>query len=210
MNINAYLQAEKEDEMVICRNSLILTPGLWVNGKVYWLDDASEKLIPIEELSIKIRQPNIHSKVEFFDIFVTNHSKNSRDAKLILMQQYMETANDQFSFVSPNEDVIFHFADKRIYLVNGMNSTGRMKQCTVQPIWNLSTERLWACRESGVLSYQPMAKGAAASLFSLDLKMGPRETQKSSCWSIEGTEKNTVINLNHMLLKNTLAFPDKK
>ena len=210
MNMNAYLQAEKDDGMDNSRKSLIFTPGLWVNGKVYWLGSASEKLLPRDEISIKIRQPNIHSKVEFFDIFVTNHSKHSREAKLILIQQYAETANDHFSFVSPNEDVIFHFADERIYLVNGMNNAGRMKQCTVQPIWNLSTDRLWNCQETGVLSYQPMAKGAAASLFTLDLIMGPRETQKSSCWTIEGTEKNIVINLNQMLLKNTLAFPDKK
>lgn len=210
MNLNAYLHVEKEEGQHLCSQPLLFTPGLWVNGKVYWLGNSSEKLLLLADLSIKVKRSNIHSKVEFFDVFVTNHSHASRDAKLILMQRQASAGNEHFSFVSPNDDVIFHFADKRIYLVCGMNSRGRMKQCTVQPLWNIGNDRLWHCRESGVLNYQPMAKGAAASIFTLDLKMGPRETQKSSCWIIEGTEKKSIINLNQMLLKNTLAFPDKK
>ena len=210
MKTNAYLQIDNEENFESGRKPLIFSPGIWVNGKVYWLGNVTEKLLLQEDLSIKIKQTNVHSRVEFFDLYVTNHSKTGKKAKLILMQRHADSANEQFSFVSPNEDVIFHFADKRIYLVNGLNSNGRMKQCTVQPIWNVSTERLWNCRESGKLNYQPMAKGSAASLFSLDLKMKPRETQKSSCWIIEGNEKNTVVQLNAMLLKNTLAIPDKK
>ncbi|RSD27446.1 hypothetical protein [Mesobacillus subterraneus] len=210
MKTNAYLHVDNEGDFEPGMKPLIFSPGIWIDGKIYWLGNTTEKLLPREDLSIKIKQANVHSKVEFFDLYVTNHSQEEKEAKLILMQRHAETAKDQFSFVSPNEDVIFHFADKKIYLVNGMNNNGRMKQCTVQPIWNVSTERLWNCRDSGRLNYQPMAKGAAASLFSLDLKMGPRETQKSSCWMIEGTEKSTVVNLNSMLLKNTLAIPDKK
>ncbi len=210
MKPNAYLQIDVNGNFTSSRKPLIFSPGIWVNGKVYWLGNAAEKLLPKENLSIKIKQANVHSKVQFFDLYVTNHSKASREAKLILMQRHPENGGEHFSFVSPNEDVIFHFADKRVYLVNGMSSYGRMKQCTVQPIWNIHTKRLWKCEESGKLNYQPMAKGAAASLFSLDLKMGARETQKSSCWMIEGTERNTVMNLNHMLLKNTLAIPDRK
>ncbi|CAM3996998.1 hypothetical protein [Mesobacillus thioparans] len=210
MKMNAYLQIDNEETYEPIRKPLIFSPGIWINGKVYWLGNMTEKLLPHEELSVKIKQSNIHSRVEFFDLYVTNHSKTEKEAKLILMQRHAESANEQFSFVSPNENVIFHFADKRIYLVNGLNSSGRMKQCTVQPIWNVSTERLWNCRKSGKLNYQPMAKGAAASLFSLDLKMNPRETQKSCCWFIEGTEKSAVVQLNALLLKNTLAIPDKK
>jgi hypothetical protein len=210
MKMNAFLEVDDDGRVEYSRKPLMFSQGLWINGKIYWLGNASEKLLPLDDLSIKVKQANIHSKVEFFDIFVTNHAKTSKEAKLILMQRHTETANEHFSYVSPNEDVIFHFADKRIYLVNGMNGSGRMKQCTVQPLWNIGTERLWNCRESGKLNYQPMAKGAAASIFSLDLNLGPRETQKSSSWMIEGTEKSTVINLNNMLLKNTLAFPDKK
>lgn len=210
MTTNACSSTQNDMDQEICRKPLIFTPGLWVNGKIYWLGKCSEKLIPLDDLSIKIRQANIHSKVDLFDIFVTNHSQNSKKAKLILMQRHADAANEHFSFVSPTEEVIYHFVEKKIILVNGMNETGKMKQCTVQPLWNINTERLWNCRQSGTLNYQPMAKGASASLFSLDLKIGPRETQKSSCWSIEGTEKNSVINMNKLLLKNALAFPDKK
>lgn len=192
------------------RKPIVLTPGLWVSGKVCWLENSSEKLLPKSQLSIKIKQKEIHSKVDYFDIFVTNHSHSLKEAKLILMQRHADAANEHFSFVSPTEEVIYHFVEKKIILVNGLNEAGKMKQCTVQPLWNISTERLWNCRQSGTLNYQPMAKGASVSLFSLDLKIGPRETQKSSCWSIEGTDKNSVINMNKLLLKNALAFPDKK
>ncbi len=210
MKMNAYLQIDNEAKCEPVRKPWIFNPGIWVDGKVYWLGNRTEKLLPQEELSVKIKQANVHSKIEFFDIYVTNHSKNQKKAKLILMQLFADGAKEQFSFVSPNETAIYHFVDKKIYLVNGLNNNSLMKQCTVQPIWNVSTERLWNSMDTGRLSYQPMAKGAAASLFSLDLTMYPRETRKSSCWIIEGTEKNAVEYLNKLLLKNTLAIPDEK
>ncbi|GAE46031.1 hypothetical protein [Mesobacillus boroniphilus] len=156
MKTDAYLRIgnDNEENFEYSRKPMIFSPGIWLNGKVYWLGNVTEKLLPQEDLSIKIKQADVHSRVEFFNLYVTNHSKVSKEAKLILMQRHADSVNEQFSFVSPNEDVIFHFADKRIYLVNGWNSNGRMKQCTVQPLWNVSTERLWNCRKSGKLNYQ--------------------------------------------------------
>ena len=210
MTTKAYSPQQLNLVMETYRKPLVFTLGLWVSGKINWLENCSERLLPINHLSIKIKQKDIHSKVDYFDIFVTNHSQSIKEAKLILIQRHADAANEHFSFVSPTEEVIYHFVEKKIILVNGMNDAGKMKQCTVQPLWNISTERFWNCLQSGTLNYQPMAKGASASLFCLDLKIGPRETQKSSYWSIEGTEKNSVNNMNNLLLKNALAFPDKK
>jgi hypothetical protein len=207
MELNAYLPSVTDTQI---EKKMVFIPGIWADGKVEWLESGFGKILLSDELSIEIKQANIHSKVEFYDLYVTNHSSSEREVKLILMQRLAATQSEQFSFVSPKEDVIFQVAEKRIFLMNGISSYGRKKQCTVQPLWNNNTERLWNCQKTGRLNYQPLAKGSAACLISLDLNLGPGETQKSTCWTIDGTEKLTVLNLNQMLLKNTLAFPDKK
>lgn len=204
------VKSRPRHEGVKINSSLIFQHGLWINGEINWLKKSREKLLINENLSVKINQANLHSKVEYFECFVTNHSPDPKQAKLIVLQSLSNALNADFTFVSPNQNVIFHFSGESIYLVNGINQHGKMKQCTVQPIWNVGTDRLWSCQESGKLSYQPSARGASASLFTLDLELGPRQTLKSSCWAIKGTDKNTLVNLNEMLLKNRLAFSGEK
>ncbi|WP_210365937.1 hypothetical protein [Bacillus sp. REN3] len=191
-------------------NPLVFRYGLWIDGKMHWAESSMEKSQLLEDLSIRVRLLNLHSRVEYLKFYVTNQSRLSKEAKLIILQCHANPAVEQFCFVSPAEEVIFHLAGNSIYLVNGMNSEGKMKQCTVQPLWNLGTDRLWRCEESGRLNYQPLAKGASVSLFSLDLSISPFETQECSCWAIEGSDINILIDLNKLLLKNRLAFSEKK
>ena len=54
---------------------LIFTPGIWVNGKTYWIKNKQELFLISEGISIKVQQRTKHSKVNFFDIFVRNHRK---------------------------------------------------------------------------------------------------------------------------------------
>lgn len=91
MKTDAYLRIgnDNEENFEYSRKPMIFSPGIWLNGKVYWLGNVTEKLLPQEDLSIKIKQADVHSRVEFFNLYVTNHSKVSKEAKLILMQRML-------------------------------------------------------------------------------------------------------------------------
>lgn len=64
---------------------LQLIPGIWVNGKVYWMQNCTEKVIYDEELVIKLKLEHIHSKISFAKIYISNHSKTTKEIKVLVM-----------------------------------------------------------------------------------------------------------------------------
>ncbi|UII54866.1 hypothetical protein LS684_14530 [Cytobacillus spongiae] len=192
------------------RYGLKLTPGLWVEGKMYWLMNGMEKLLHEEEISIQVKQEQIHSKARYFDMYVTNHLSFPRKVKLFFMYHHEFSTREHFSFISPSDNVIFHLANSQVFLVNARTSEKRMGQCTIQPYWDVSTGAIWSNKEKGFLKYAPMAKGTSASICSLDIEIPGNQTRKGSSWMIEGSSKTELLKFNQALLKNTLAFPFKK
>ncbi|PLR89488.1 hypothetical protein [Bacillus sp. T33-2] len=201
MNTNLFFDVEDKIQKYVEREPLVTTPCLWLAGKAYWVNNNFERLIIKEGLSIKIKQEHIHSKIRLSDMYITNHNDCRKELKLIVMHQYAVASNDHFTFVSPTDKVIFHFANSQVFLVNGVASREKIQQSTVQPVWNVKTDNLWSCRENGHLKYQPMAKGLAASLYSIQLSIPACKTVKSSNWVIQGSAKDELLELNKAVLK---------
>lgn len=185
----------------IKKNPIITTHGIWINGKVYWLKDTSEKFLVNEGVSVHVKQESLHSRVKYFNIYVTNHEKKEKMVKLLLKHSHKNSSREEFSFISPAEKVIFHLADKMIYLVNGKNNGNGMNQCTIQSQWNVFNESYWDNKEKGVFKYQPMVKGSAVSLSEFDIELSGRETKKVNSWVISGTNKKELMDLNNSILK---------
>ncbi len=188
---------------------LSVTPGIWMDGKTYWVRDSSEKMIPEESISIHVRESSLHSKTRIHDVFIKNHGNRSRDIKVLFIHYYPKITKEVLSFVSPAEQSIFHIKNERIFLVNGQCQDRTSEQMTVQPLWNIHTDLIWQSTENGVLKYQPMAKGMAGSIFSLRSKVGVNKICKASAWMVFGNNKNELLQLNQYV-KNTLAFPPKR
>lgn len=184
--------------------------GIWVNGNTYWLYNQNEKIITREQLTINIKQEFVQSKVRLSHIHVTNHDEIEKEIKLLLIHRYAQASKDHFTFISPSEQVIFHLANKKVFLVNGHFEGNYIQQATIQPFWTMNTEKMWNCPDKGILKYQPMAKGLAVSMFTLDLAIPSHATKKASTWTIQGESKTELAKVNDALLKNTLAFPFKK
>jgi hypothetical protein len=186
------------------------TPGIWVNGNYYWLQTSSEKIMYEEEISLTVKQEQIHSKIRFNHMNVTNHSKQSKELKILAMHHHSRISQDHFTFVSPKDQVIFHLANKEVFLVNGQFNGVGLNEYTIQPYWNVFTDKIWSSQEKGNLKYQPMGKGAAASIFTLKAEVKPHQTIKLHTWAIKGASKREIMALDQALLKNTLAFPFEK
>lgn len=175
--------------------------GIWVNGYTYWLFNQNEKIITKEKLTVKVKQEYTFSKVRHSQIYITNHNKEEVQVKLIFKHQYNRASRDHLSFVSPTEKVIFHLADKKVFLVNGQFEDQSIQQATIQPYWNMNTNQIWNCLNKGVLKYQPMAKGLAISLFTFNMCIPPNVTKNASTWTIQGESKAELLNVNRSLLK---------
>lgn len=193
---------------VICFNKkinkdrLISTPGIWINGKTLWLKDSCEKFLLEEGISVHIKQEPIHSKVYYYDIFVTNHEKREKSLKLLMMNHHNNQLQEHLSFISPAEKVIYHMANQMIYLVNGRHNGKGISNCTVQPHWSIFNDTYWDNTEKGILKYQPMVKGSSVSMYTFDVGLSGRETKKSSSWVIAGKSKTELIDLNNSIIKS--------
>ncbi|WP_428909117.1 hypothetical protein [Niallia sp. Krafla_26] len=182
-------------------DQLIFTPGIWINGKTYWIKNKNEIFLISEGISVKVLQKSKHSKVNYFDIFVTNHSKQDKQVKLLMMYHHYNQRKEQVSFISPVENVIYHISGGMVYLVNGMYNGNGFNHYTIQPKWNISSNIFWECPKKGKLNYLPMLKGSIASIYTFDMNISARDVQKCSSWSILGNNKYEISELNNRLLK---------
>lgn len=181
-------------------NGLAVTPGVWIDGKIYWLKDGgNEKIIPEEGISVLVKEGSIHSKTKIHDVYIKNHGERVRSVKLLFIHHYPDVTKELLAFVSPAEKTIFHIKNDHIYLVNGQCQGNKMEQMTVQPLWNVNTSLIWQSLEKGILKYQPMAKGMMVSIFSLDAHVQVSETCKASTWTVFGQNKTELQKLNHVM-----------
>jgi len=181
---------------------LAATAGFWIGGKIYWVRNRNEKIIPEEGISLHIKEVPLHSQIKFFEIYFRNHLQKNQQVKLVCKHYYPYLAEEHFAFVSPVEKVLFHMANQTIYLVNASFNGKGMQQMTVLPQWYANTGKIWKSLEKGVLSYQPMAKGMPASIFAIDLDLPAGTMRKAKSWIIKGNNKDELLRLNRILLKS--------
>lgn len=191
-------------------DQLQFVPGVWVNGKYFWLQNTSEKVIFDESLTINVKREQVHSKIRFSTIFAGNHGDTSKDIKLLAMHHVTTLDQNSLAFISPSDNFILHHAGKQDFLVNAAFRESGLKEYTTIPLWNAYTDNIWSSLQKGILKYQPMAKGPAASIFAMNITIAPRETIKMKVWTIAGTGKKELISIEKALLKNPLAFPNEK
>lgn len=203
MEADYFLNTTHEKVNELSHSFLTVTPGIWVNGKTYWVRDSHEKIIAEEQISIHVKERTVHSKTKMHDVYVKNHGEQHRNLKLLFMHHYPNAKKELFTFVSPAEKAIFHVKNNYIYLVNGQCQGKKIDQMTVQPLWNIHTELFWQSIDEGILKYQPMAKGLMVSIFSLEAELHVDELCKASTWMVFGNNKSEVEHLNRTIKKQT-------
>lgn len=182
-------------------DTLLFIPGLWINGKYLWLHDCTEKVFNQEEIIIRVKQEEPHSKIRFSSIYISNHSNEVKQIKMLAMHYYPNVIQDNIAFVSPTDNRIFHLANNNIYLVNGDYNGVGMKEYTAMPQWNVFTDRIWSSLQKGNLNYYPMVKSPAASIFTLNMTLDSHEIGKMNTWTITGSNKTDILSMEQALLK---------
>jgi hypothetical protein len=180
---------------------LQLDIGIWMNGQTYWMHNQTEKILTKEKVTVRVSNDYPHSRIRNSFVYVTNHDRNPKTLKLVVMHRYLEASKDHLAFISPSEQIIFHLANKKVFLVNGYCEGQAIQQATVQPFWSMNTDYMWTDIQKGTLKYLPLAKGIAVSVFMLEMDIPGHETKKAITWTIQGEAKKDLININQTLLK---------
>ncbi|TRZ37583.1 hypothetical protein CEQ21_19240 [Niallia circulans] len=188
------------------RGKLVNTPGLWINGKICWLQNGYEKILPEYSVSVHVKSVQKHSKVQYNEIYVRNHSKENIEVKVLLLSHFSKSDQNHLAFVSPTDNVIFHSVEDQLILVNGEFNGSSLEQRTVQPIWNVHTDLIWKNQDNGSLKYLPMGKGGYVSICSLHMNLAPQTSNMGRTWTIYGNNKEVIMDLNQILLKNSTSI----
>lgn len=201
-NMFGHVEHEEKAELTVM-------PGIWIGGKTYWLNSEFDQPILEEGILIQLEQERVQSNIRMDNVAITNQHQHSLHVKLLFQYRY-PTVNNHFSFISPSENVIFHFADNSIFLINGHCQGNVSGSYSVQSGWNIYNDKFWACSETGKLKYNPMANGNAVSLQIFSLNIEGNSTREGKSWIIGGKQEQELVKLNNALLKNTLAFRIEK
>ena len=184
-------------------SKLKVVPGVWMNGKTYWMHDGEEH---IHEEGVSVNWKKVTGDhIQMQEVMITNHLERPCHIKLmfkhLLMESETDDANDCLSFISPAKDVIFHLDDDHLFLIDGESRGYAKKAYTVQPFQNLFTGDIWACHRTGKLKYSPMVNGNAVSFCSFDFYFPGKGTTLGKSWIIRGKNDEELIKMNKALLK---------
>lgn len=177
-----------------------ITPGIWIGGKTYWLQQETGELNLDEGIYLHVRKEFVQPNIRMLIVSITNQSFCPLHAKLIFQYRH-KTLQEDCSFISPTKNVIFHLADETINLISGQTSCNAKSSCSVQPFWNINNNEIWTCAQSGVLKYNPMANEFPVSIQIFNLEMEENETCIGKSWLISGKCETELLKLNTMLLK---------
>jgi hypothetical protein len=192
-----------EEKVFTCtdKERLHVIPGIWVNGKTYWMKLGTKEIILNEGISLHLKEEQNHKNIRLFHVEVTNHHHRPVHAKLLIQHRNHKMDHNHFSFVSPSERVVYHCADNVVHLVNGQCKGKVKKDSTVLPLWNIYQDNIWTCSKLGKIQYRPMALGVAVSLLVYDCKFEGKGTFSGKSWIISGKNEAELVKLNESLLK---------
>ncbi|MBP2241622.1 hypothetical protein J2Z40_002194 [Cytobacillus eiseniae] len=186
----------------ITKSEMKMIPGVWVNGKTYWMKRGMDALVLDEGITLQLTEENIHHNTRIFVVKVTNHFRRSIKVKLLLQHRCCQWDYNHLSFISPLEDVVFHLANDSVHLVNGVgNCRNAKKICTVLPLWNIYKDQIWKSSQSGTVQYCPLANGNAVSLLLYDLNFVDKGSFEGKSWIISGENEVELVKINESLLK---------
>jgi len=199
--------------------------GIWVDSALSWIpdgwtlkreyvDDTLVTNIDLinERLNLRIVMNDFvdfEENIYFKKITLENFSKEARDIRLFLTQDFYIYGNDigDTAALRPENKGLLHYKGDRYFLVNiwankkfGIDLFATGNKHTNQ------YEGTWKDAEDGILSGNPIAQGAVDSVIGIPIHL--ESLGKESCfyWISAGTNWEEVNSLNEKIKKKTPEF----
>ena len=179
----------------------VLKSYIWSDGVLTLTTSKPNSLNPIH---CRVQSFSLGTKGKILKLEMNNRSTTSKMAKLFFESEFIPQFQ-QYACISPKNDCIFIFSDKRIQLVNGTINGQSIKQCAVFPAYESKNKRR-ANLKKGKIDYQPIARGAISAMFSLETEIPQGGTVTAWAWAVQGESNYEVLRWNDEIKKNVLAL----
>ena len=196
--------------------------GVWVDGKMSWLDDHSwDMKIAYHDDVLVSRITATHSglnvAIEFDDfvdssstsfmrnIHVINHADQEREIKLYMHQVFVigdSYGSDTVQYL-PDDDAILHYKGHRSFIVGASHHDGKpFDQYSVGLFGIEGHDGTYRDAEDGELSSNPVEHGRVDSVIGLVLSVKPHSSGRCTYWIAAGKTLHEARHVHHHIQKN--------
>lgn len=173
-------------------NDLLLEVGVWLDGKIYWLQNKQKNLNAQNKIHLSIEQ-DIQEDAFITYLQLQNLTSNPHELKIIC--QYKDIPSTQHaSFVIPNKNIIVKNINENLYLING-------KFKSTSPFCTVLSDQSSICEETGHVSYCPTSLSESKGIVVFSMFLEPNEKTLGKTWVVSGQNDKNLLYLNQSLSK---------
>jgi oligosaccharide amylase len=196
--------------------------GVFVEGKVHWLDDPSwvvnvsghtDSVVGSlhavnEELGLTLTSTDVihNEKNVLLRSFVINNEKNeAREVKFYISQQFRiaESRRGDTAFYDPRVQAIIHYKGHDNFLITATHNGKRFTDYSIGLFDIEGKTGTYHDAEDGVLECNPIEHGSVDSVVGLTLELEPRGHGEVMYWIVAGATIDEVHQLDSYVVKET-------
>lgn len=193
--------------------------GIYVDGKISWLDDPSWRITIGSdestcigsmfaenlELGITIASRDaVHNEHNVFlrHFTVHNHRTESRTVKLFLAQQFriFESRRGDTGFYDPRVNALIHYKGATTILINAMSGKQMFQEYNIGLFGIEGKEGTYLDANDGTLEQNPIEHGSVDSILGMTFTLTAHSSQDAYYWIVCGESIAEVHTLDELVL----------
>ena len=205
-------------------NSLRHRVGVWIDGKISWLDDGDWQFnfsFPHRSLigHTKARNDTIGIQIEFDDavdsqvsafmrnVHIVNLWNHDREVRLFMHQAFVigdASSNTDTAQYLPDSDAILHYRGRRAFIVSGMSDGAPFDQHTVGLFGIEGYEGSYRDADDGELSGANVEHGRVDSAIRFNLNIPALSSVRAHYWIAAGTSMREALYVHKQMRDDTI------
>lgn len=199
--------------------------GVWVDGRITWLDDGKWQhkfSYPHDALIGHLHAFNSEFEIslEFDDavdsdisalirsIHVINHAGREREIRLFMHQAFVigdSRGNTDTGVYLPDSDALLHYRGRRAFVISGDSDQGGFDQYSIGLFGIEGREGTWRDAEDGELSKCNVEHGRVDSILRFRLNIGAHSSARVRYWIAAGTSLREALYVHRKISEEGVA-----
>lgn len=194
--------------------------GVWIGGRIAWLDDGTWQLefsYPHDALigHVTAYNASLAVSLEFDDavdgdisafmrnIHVINHADHEREIRLFMHQAFVigdSRGNTDTGVYLPDSNALLHYRGRRVFVVSGDSEQGSFDQYSVGLFGIEGREGTWRDADDGELSMGNVEHGRVDSILRFCLTIEAHGSARVAYWIAAGTSLREALYVHRKLV----------